>query len=371
MQIGTRIMAKFYSDFFDVDQNYFPQINDSSILQGEKDDPDFWMRTYPHKTFVEMLAKFEDVLSRKNKRTLWVEGAYGSGKSQCAYTMRRLLEVSEDKVNEYWERYEPLKKRDDIRLKFLGHKKNKQIVTAFRYGSGDVFGSRQFFSMIQDTLLTEFKRLGITDIGSETWRQAAIAWLSDDTNKQVFNLYLPKYSNAFSQKSADEVLKDLEKGGDISVLMTNLMNVGETQGIEVFSFNDDRFLDWIREVFNENPDLCIVFVWDEFGDFFTNNPNCLTSFQRMIELVAEIPFYFIGVTHEIRQILDRAGANKNQLKVLDRIVPCDIVLPDNTAFELIGAATTIKPATKKQWEKFSDGLNDRVTESRKKISQFA
>ncbi len=365
-------MAKFYSEFFDIDQNYFPQINDSSILQGEKDDPDFWMRTYPHKTFVEMLAHFEEVLSRKNKRTLWVEGAYGSGKSQCAYTMRRLLEVPEEKVNEYWNRYDSLSKRNDIRLKLLGHKKNKQIVTAFRYGSGDVIGSRQFFSMIQDSLITEFKRHGIKKIGSESWRQAAIAWLSDDTNKQVFNLYLrTKYSNAFAQKSADEVLRDLNKDEDVSVLMANLMNMGDAQGIEVFSFNDDRFLDWVREVFKENPNLCVVFIWDEFGDFFSNNPTCLTSFQRMIELVAEVPFYFIGVTHELSHILDRAGASKNQLKVLDRIVSSDIVLPDHTAFELIGAATTIKPATAKIWEKFSDGLNDRVTDSRKKVSQFA
>lgn len=38
-------MANKYREYFDIDEEYFPQINDYSIAAAK---PDFWMTTYPH-----------------------------------------------------------------------------------------------------------------------------------------------------------------------------------------------------------------------------------------------------------------------------------------------------------------------------------
>jgi hypothetical protein len=65
-----------YREYFDIDEEYFPQINDSSIAASS---PDFWTRTYPHHTFIEMLNSMERVLARQDLRSLWIEGAYGTG----------------------------------------------------------------------------------------------------------------------------------------------------------------------------------------------------------------------------------------------------------------------------------------------------
>jgi hypothetical protein len=69
-----------YREYFDIDEEYFPQINDFSIAAASSD---FWTRTYPHQTFIDMLTSMERVLARLEKRSLWIEGAYGTGKSQC------------------------------------------------------------------------------------------------------------------------------------------------------------------------------------------------------------------------------------------------------------------------------------------------
>ena len=44
-------MDSKYREYFDIDEEYFSQISDSSI----KKDPDLWRKTYPHQTFIEML----------------------------------------------------------------------------------------------------------------------------------------------------------------------------------------------------------------------------------------------------------------------------------------------------------------------------
>ncbi|HOM49074.1 MAG TPA: hypothetical protein PK491_11210 [Candidatus Hydrogenedentes bacterium] len=91
---GSTAKSHQYSNYFSVDQHYFPQINQSTI----KRDPESWLRTYPHETFVEMLRQMERILARQERRSLWIEGAYGTGKSQCAYALKKILEVPEEEL---------------------------------------------------------------------------------------------------------------------------------------------------------------------------------------------------------------------------------------------------------------------------------
>ena len=87
-----------YYEYFDIDEEYFPQVNESAIKAAS---PDFWMRTYPHDTFIGMLNNMERVMARQEKRSLWIEGAYGTGKSQCAYALKKIIDVPEEDLRTY------------------------------------------------------------------------------------------------------------------------------------------------------------------------------------------------------------------------------------------------------------------------------
>ena len=50
----------------------------------------------------------------------------------------------------------------------------------------------------------------------------------------------------------------------------------------------------IRDVITSN-NIKVVFVWDEFSDFFRLNKNSLGDFQKVVSLCQELPFYFIVV----------------------------------------------------------------------------
>ena len=129
-----------YREYFDIDEMYFPCIDDAAINAGAP-----WENTYPHSTFITMLTEMERALGRQNNgKTLWIEGAYGTGKSQCAYALRKILEVPEAELRAYWNRYEPLKKKTDLLEKLVGHKK-KGIVVAHRYASGGIMSARDLF----------------------------------------------------------------------------------------------------------------------------------------------------------------------------------------------------------------------------------
>lgn len=90
-----------YREYFDIDPDYFPQV-DKKIIE---EHPDLWKKFYPHPTFIKLLKSMVDVLSRKQKLSVWVDGAYGTGKSYAVLTLKKLIEASDEETNAYFERY--------------------------------------------------------------------------------------------------------------------------------------------------------------------------------------------------------------------------------------------------------------------------
>ena len=72
-----------YREYFDIDPEYFPQVNEA-IINGK---PELWKKFYPHETFVKLVKDIITVISRKQRVSIWVEGAYGTGKSHAVLTL--------------------------------------------------------------------------------------------------------------------------------------------------------------------------------------------------------------------------------------------------------------------------------------------
>lgn len=93
---------QLYRDYFNIDPKYFPAVTADLVASGEVS----WKRFYPHETFVDLLKTVHAVLSGKTPRSIWVEGAYGTGKSHAALTVKSLLEASDDEVRAYFDEFE-------------------------------------------------------------------------------------------------------------------------------------------------------------------------------------------------------------------------------------------------------------------------
>ena len=353
-----------YHEYFDFDEEYFPQINDSSI----KGNPNLWKKTYPHETFIDMLKAMERVLARQEKRSVWIEGAYGTGKSQCVYALKKILDVSENELREYWDRYPSLKKHSDLLEKLIGHKR-KGIVTAYRYASGMIDSPRDLFLAIQDTLKAALVDANLYT-GEDTLKESVIAWIDEPSHKLFIDALLkkPEWAALFSQSTAEEVLNALRKGGEVKSLMDNIFRLADKEGITALNIDADRLIAWIIDVIDRN-NIKVVFVWDEFSDYFKRNSESLSEFQKLVELVNLKPFYFIVVTHESGQLF--TATDTTWTKVRDRFNTVQITLPDNIAFNLIGHAFKVKPAAKSDWDVIADDLNSRLNFSRSKVMEAA
>ncbi len=355
-------MANKYCDYFEIDESYFPCIDESAINQGAS-----WTKTYPHETFISLLSAIEKMLGGSTNRSVWIHGAYGTGKSQCALAVRRILEVPEQELRDYWNSYEPLKKNQALLEKIIGHKE-RGIVTAFRYASGNISTPQQLFRAVQDSVKKALVEQNITYQGERTLKESVIAWMEDEIHSEMVNKLLqrPEWISTFSQSSAEEIINTLKKSSDVSKLMDNIFALAAKEGITALSLDSDRLREWLLDVINEN-NVKIVLIWDEFSDFFRQNKNSLSEFQKLVSICQEAPFYFVVVTHPITSI----SSNDDSWKIVQqRFDKTEITLPPNIAFELIGHAFTPKSVAKASWMQQSEELDAFCQNARKSVMKI-
>ncbi|MEG0942701.1 MAG: hypothetical protein RSF86_03645 [Angelakisella sp.] len=358
-----------YCEYFDVDEKYFPCIDESAINSGAE-----WDTTYPHQTFIDLLNLTEKMLGGNTNRSIWIHGAYGTGKSQCAYTLKKLLEVPEGEARAYWDKFEPLKKNPVLLEKLIGHKA-QGIVTAYRYASGSIAKPQQLFFAVQESIKKALDANEVSYKGENSLKESVIAWLEDPIHNQFMDALLQKakWMSTFSQSSADEIINTLKKSSDVSSLMDNIFGLAAEEGITALDLSANSLRDWIVDIIDKN-NIKLVLFWDEFSDYFRQNSTSLGEFQKIVSICQEKSFYFVIVTHPLSSLANKydSGDKTNPWSVVQqRFDKVEITLPDNIAFDLIGHAFNVKPAAKANWVQMTGDLNSSVNGARAAVIKTA
>lgn len=357
-------MADKYCDYFNIDPNYFSQIN-KAIIDNE---PELWKKFYPHESFVGLVRNTIDVVTRKQKVSIWVEGAYGTGKSHAVLTLKKLLEASPEATKEYFDKYSD-QLSTDLYNRFAQIKTGERMLTVHRYGSSDIKNDNSLVFAIQDSITAALKEGGFTSTGQNSLRDSTVEWLSDDANKAYFNTLVSKpYADLFGGDNVDDIIGKLNSfsGPSLQELMGKIMKVAEERQFKALSLDTDRLVAWINSIIKENDLKAIIFIWDEFTEYFKNNMRSLTGFQKLADLSGSAPFYFIIVTHDASNMFKEGDKEFGKIKgrFIDPI--CRISLLDTMAFRLLGAAMEKKNdnVILKEWNETVDELYDRTHDSR-------
>ena len=358
-----------YRHYFDIDPDYFPAVNEAVINAK----PDMWKKFFPHETFVKLLKNTVSVLDRKQKVSIWVEGAYGTGKSHAVLTLKKLLDASESETTAYFERYN----LDRDLLNTMQRIKNDgKILTVHRYGSSSIHGDQDLVLAIQESIDHAFALAGMENKGSDSLKDSVIRYLSDPENKKSFGVFVEgSYSDLFGGDSVDDIIQKLSTYEDLPLhtLMEKIFKVSRERQIRAFTMNTKDLADWIKEIIKLNGLKAIVFIWDEFTEYFYNNTRNLTGFQELIEISETDPFYFILVTHVSTGLF--ADGDKDFIKLNGRFINphCQISLPENIAFQLMGAAMEKNkdPEVAQDWEDTVGDLESRTRDSRRLVKSIA
>lgn len=363
--------AQRYSQYFNIDEKYYAVVTKKLIDEGKVR----WEGFYPHETFIQLLHQVVTMLSGKETKSIWVEGTYGTGKSHATLTLKCLLEKPECEVRAYFKDYGL---SDDLCNKFLAARSeemNGKLIVVHRIGSSNIKNDDDLIWAVQDSVSHALREKGVTNMAAGTMKEALLAWINErPANKEYLSTLISEVPQNFGGMEIDMIIHFLESDDEktIEALMEKLVTLCRENGILAMNMDAEKLAAWLEDVIDKNGLGAIVFIWDEFSEYFKNCQNSLTGFQTLTHVSFNKPFYFVIVTHESDGLI---ANQSDRSKISNRFIEprVHIELPDNMAFQLMAQAMKENddPVMQKEWQQVKQGLNSRLGSVRNRITTGA
>lgn len=345
-------MPRPYSDFINVNKEFVPVFS----IYADRQYPNHWKTFYPHSTFINILGDLISSLegtSAEKRASLWISGAYGTGKSFASFVIKHILEEDAKSVKSYFEKY---KISPTLLSRLEGVKSKGDILVVHRSSSSDIVGSNRLFTAIQESVKQALKDKGYTKFGGRTLYDNVLDILKDPDSTFNFVNAFNKYKNKFLEyPSAESVVEGLEKlGPDESLdLLDRIIEVADLSGVNLARSANDVVM-WIKEIIELNNLYAIVFIWDEFTQFFYNNQKAVDCLQEIAHSSSNIPFYFFLITHKTHSQFIHDTDTRKVLEA--RFKMSKIEMANTTAFMLMRQTLDFVPDLKADWDNISSNL---------------
>ena len=341
-----------YADFLNVREDFIPVFSEDV----DKSHQANWRSFIPHDQMRDLLEKLFIALERGHggaKRSLWLTGAYGTGKTFACFVIKHLLEDDVAEVSDYMLRY---RLTQDLWPRLRALREGKRHLVIYRSASGHITSSRSLMIEIQQAIKDRLKARGLMDAFSPTLMDQILQKLTDTSGILNWEAAFAKYRGEFlTVARAEEVVERLRSGD--AKLAETVAGVLEREG---FTFVDSpsAIKAWIKEVIRANELQGIIFIWDEFTEFFSSNVP-VTPLQELAHATADMPFYLFLVTHRALQQFTRFDEDTRR-KLIDRFHVCRLDMEAVTAYALVANVIEVYPERRHDWETKKESLWGRV-----------
>ena len=339
----------FYKDYFGIRPDYAPCMTLADINKT----PETWLGFYPHDSFVEILRELLKCLEGGNK-TLWITGAYGTGKSHASLVLQKLFTDDKARVLK-WLDLRKAQIPDPVKKRLL-EQSSEKILIVYDVNADSVDAKNQFLMRLQRGISKTLEAGGHTiplkgklDEVIDRIRQDEPHFFAKREEMQTRLSHL----NA-GIKTADSLEKKLRDTNLEAGLVSDVMRVLEARHIYL-GMSAEEFLNWVDESLNANGLSKLVYIWDEFSSFIDHNRSELKTLEQLAEAAQQGRFYFVPVTHTDISSYLAAGAESAK-KANDRFTFKRLDLPNETALKLAADAFVENPARATEWKQERDAL---------------
>ncbi|MGB9977609.1 hypothetical protein [Thermovenabulum sp.] len=345
-----------YNNFISISEDFIP------VFSEEKDrvNKNNWKFFIPHDSMKNLLNKVLIALERSNNKdckSIWLTGTYGTGKTYASFVIKHLLEDPLEEIEAYFKKYENIK---DLWERFKALRENKRFLVVYRSAldvMGHINSNRRLMIELQQAIKNKLKNEGLKYLGERSIIDQLIKKLTEKDSvlnlQNIFEKYKYEYFNSFA--SMEQVVEKLINGD--TLIAENIAKVFEHEGITVFD-SPDVVKAWIKEIIELNNLGGLIFIWDEFTEYFIYN-SAVTPLQELAHATGEMPFYLFLITHRSLKQFTRID-EETQKKLEDRFHSCELNMNVVTAYKLISNAIEIKDENRIEWEAKRDTLWNKV-----------
>lgn len=343
---------RLYKDYIKVDPNFIPVFSRNS----DKTYPDKWQSFYPHASFKNILKDIVETLEKGNEtkdRSVWMSGAYGTGKTFASFVIKHILEDSIESISPYFTQ----NGMESLLARIKGVRNKGEILVVQRSASAGINTQDKLFNAIIESVRKALAEKGKHYTGGQSIADKIITNLKNpETSAFNFQGAFNKYRGKFTEySSVNSIIKDLEEldPEDKLGLLDTIIEVAALEGFN-WSLSSDELIDWLEDVRKGNNLQAIVFIWDEFTEYFKNNQNNITGLQEIAQASSRISCYLFLITHSSAGQLIQDKGSKTIIEA--RFKLDNIELEESTAFKLLGKAIHHEADLISEWERTRDQL---------------
>ena len=253
-----------YNKYIELSENYESVVD----IESEKRNPNLWQEYIVHddmKNFINALCQTMLWEDNDKRRSFWIHGAYGTGKSYAAIVVKHLLEDSLAEITPFLSR----PSLAEHKKRFMRIREKGDFLVVWKSGATDIkSGTHLMMEMevkIKEKLLEKFGDSAY--LGSSSLINAAADAINDRSINWDFLFDDFKYGLS-DQYSNFEEFKQVVLSGN-SDAINKVKEICDDNNRAMFSGVVERFEDWIKDIIagNNLQDTGIFFIWDEFTGF--------------------------------------------------------------------------------------------------------
>ncbi len=348
-----------YSNYIELSANYESVVD----LDADERRPNLWQEYIVQedmKKAIDAVCQTINWEDNDKRRSFWIHGAYGTGKSYAAIVLKHLFEDKVTNIDAFLNKpsLAAYKKR------FLKLRQKGEYLVVWKSGVTGISGDPDVKSSVQLMMTMEVK---IKEKLKEKFGDKAYYGINSliSSAKDVINDKFINWIEIFNSPLYDlaDIYSDFEKfrqvvmSGDIQAI-DKVRKICNDRNIALFSDTVEKFETWLKDIIAGNglKDTGIVFIWDEFTGFLRDcgDDNVL---QRLSEFCKQpnSPFFMCLIVHRDPTWVDQLGGETYE-RILHRYHELEFHITESAAYDLIGDSIIPRSGMESQWEDTKKGL---------------
>lgn len=349
-------MAK-YSTYIELSPHYESVVD----IDSESRHPEMWQEYIVHEDMKEAIEKICDSLKFEDldkRRSFWIHGAYGTGKSYAAIVLKHLFEDNLDSIRKFLSKQILIPYRD----RFLSIRQKGEFLVIWKSQATDIKSGTQLMMTMENAIREKLK----DKYGANAYygKKSLIAAAQDAVNDTSINwddlFENPTYALYEDYSSLDE-FKDEVNNGNLKA--SNVVaRIYRDKGWGFFT-SLQMFKEWVADVIEGNhlQDTGIIFIWDEFTSYLRNNPTD-DVLQPLSEFCKDQPFFMCLIVHKAPSWVSQIGEEVYE-QIVHRYHSLDFHVSESAAYELIGNSILTRAGMDEQWNSTKDLLMKSISKN--------
>ena len=300
-----------YSDFIQM-QNYLP-VYDITAESSNR----LWASFIPTNQFCDLLQQTMTAVSSSDKfkrKSIWVQGTFGTGKSHASSVVRHLLCDRYEDVNFYFNKIED----PSLRAQVDNFRKNKRFFSVVIKGVEGAYNLPRFSLSLQRQVKEALDAAGHSDIVVKSDFESAVQYVEE--HMQYTQDAIDKHEDLKDIAPTPESVISLLKDNNIQAYMELEEALYKTVGVPLTTKNVSEWLAEVEHAIEAEgiADGLIIF-WDEFTSIMEAiGSDRINVLQNIAEKSQSCNLFLFLISHRVEDQVTSSSKREDVKTMNDR-----------------------------------------------------